>query len=149
MDIEKENRLLKRAAVILEKRFCARGMQFTGPDTVKLFLTMKLAIETEEVFGLVFLDNHNRFITTEVIYQGSISSCVVPSRTLVRRVLYHNAAAIIIFHNHPSGVPEFSKEDINLTVTMKEIMKTVEVTLLDHILVAGTTAVSYAETRPI
>jgi DNA repair protein RadC len=91
------------------------------------------------------LDNRHRPLALEKLFSGTIDSCSVHPREVVKRALAHNAAAAIFAHNHPSGVPEPSASDRALTNRLKEALALAEVRVLDHIIIGGADAVSLAE----
>ena len=112
---------------------------------VKAFLRLHLGGEAREVFGLLLLDSQHRCIRYESLFWGSISSASVYPRELVRRVLDVGAAAVIAVHNHPSGDPTPSREDVALTEQLCRALRVIEVALLDHFVVTHNEVVSFAE----
>ena len=98
-----------------------------------------------EVFACLFLDNKHRVIQYEELFQGTIDSSAVHPRQVVKRALHHNAAALIIAHNHPSGVAEPSRADEAITLRLKEALALIDVRLLDHDVVGDGQTVSLAE----
>jgi DNA repair protein RadC len=98
-----------------------------------------------EVFACLFLDNKNRVIQYEELFYGTIDSSAVHPRQVVKRALYHNAAAAIVAHNHPSGVAEPSRADELITLRLKEALALIDVRLLDHIVIGDGQTVSLAE----
>lgn len=117
-------------------------ISLSSPDLVERFLLNKLMLEEREVFGVVWLDVNNRFIACEDIAFGTISTVIVFPRELVKSALKHNAANAIFYHNHPSGSARPSRADLTMTSDMKQILKLIDVCLLDHIIVAGTNTYS-------
>lgn len=128
----------------LEKHF-RRADAITGPDLIKDYLIARLSPREREIFASIFLDNRHRVIAYEEMFSGTVDGCGVHPREVVKRSLFHNAAAIILAHNHPSGVPEASRADENITRKLKDALALVDVRVLDHILVGGGEAVSFAE----
>ncbi|MNZ15261.1 RadC family protein [Pseudomonas jinjuensis] len=122
-----------------------RGVTFTNPDLVKEYLGAKLAGFEHEVFAVLFLDNQHRLIEYVEMFRGTIDSASVYPREVVKEALRLNAAALILAHNHPSGSPEPSEADKGLTRRLKEALGLVDVRTLDHVIVAGTKTVSFAE----
>ncbi|MDH4582792.1 DNA repair protein RadC [Pseudomonas sp. BN415] len=122
-----------------------RGASFTSPDVVKDYLRAKLASYEREVFAVLFLDAKHRLIQYVELFQGTIDSTAVYPREVVKEALHLNAAAAIIAHNHPSGNPEPSEADKSITRRIKEALALVDVRTLDHIIIAGTRSVSFAE----
>lgn len=90
-----------------------------------------------ESFIVLFLNGSNRVITTEVLFQGTLTSSAVYPRELIKRVLAHNAAALVLCHNHPSGNLNPSRDDIAITGKLTEACKTIDVKVHDHIILAG------------
>ena len=99
----------------------------------------------QEALTVVFLDAAHAIIDAEVVAQGTITVNTVYPRELVKKALARNAAALVIAHNHPSGGIQPSKEDLELTRTLTEILKVIDVRVLDHLIV-GDEVVSLAET---
>lgn len=117
----------------------------SNADDAKRFLCAKLRDEQSEKFGLLMLDSQHQLITWRVMFTGTINSAAVYPRELVKQVLADNAAAVILFHNHPSGIAEPSQSDIQLTQDIKASMALIDVTVLDHIIVAGIRTSSLAQ----
>ncbi|KAA3632724.1 MAG: JAB domain-containing protein [Proteobacteria bacterium] len=128
----------------LEERL-ARGRALESPRDAADFLTMKLRDLAVEVFGCVFLDTRHQVIAYENLFEGTINGASVHIREVVRRVLHHNAAAIIVAHNHPSGVAEPSGADISVTRRLKDGLALVDVRLLDHLVIGNGECVSLSE----
>ena len=116
-----------------------------SPQQVRDYLCLKLGGMTREVFMVLFLDAQNRVIAQEELFAGTLSQTSVYPREVVKRALHHNAAAVILAHNHPSGVAEPSRADELLTKALKEALAMVDVRILDHFVVAGNVALSFAE----
>jgi DNA repair protein RadC len=132
------------AMAIVSKQFMQRESLGSPRDTIN-YLTMRLAHLESEVFCCIFLDNRNRVIRFETMFQGTINGTAVYSREVVKRALSCNAAAVIFAHNHPSGVAEPSHADEILTQRLKEALALVDVRALDHIVIGGTEAISFSE----
>lgn len=122
-----------------------RGTAFTTPDAVKDYLWIQLASNEHEVFIALFLDNQHRLIACIELFRGTIDQTAVYPREVVKEALRVNASAVIFSHNHPSGSPSPSEADQRLTSRLVETMRTVDIRVLDHIIVAGTETVSFAE----
>ncbi|MCH8551688.1 MAG: DNA repair protein RadC [Natronospirillum sp.] len=118
---------------------------FTQPDRVKNYLQSQLQHRERECFAALFLDNQHRLLAFEPIFEGTIDSAPVHPREVVKMALSHNAAALIISHNHPSGVAEPSQSDRLITDRLKQSLELVDIRLLDHIVVGCGCAVSFAE----
>ena len=124
----------------------ARRDVLDSPATVRDWLRLKLAQLPHEVFMILLLDAQNRVLSSEELFRGTLSQTSVYPREVVKLVLERNAAAVILAHNHPSGVGEPSHADQALTDTLKKALALVDVRVLDHFIVAGNTApVSFAE----
>lgn len=116
----------------------------SSPDKVSDYLALKIGRLDREVFMVLFLDAQNRVITSEIMFEGSLTQTSVYPREVVKRALFHNAAAVILAHNHPSGVPEPSRADEMLTQELKKALALVDVRVLDHFIVAGNQTLSFA-----
>lgn len=117
----------------------------TSPQQVRDYLCLKLGGLEREVFVVLFLDAQNRVIVQEELFAGTLSQTAVHPREVVKRALHHNAAAVILAHNHPSGVAEPSRADELLTQALKDALGLVDVRVLDHFVIAGNRALSFAE----
>ncbi|MGE5386004.1 MAG: RadC family protein [Betaproteobacteria bacterium] len=115
----------------------AAGDAFGAPAAVRQWLRLQLAGRQHEVFLALWLDAQNRLIASEELFQGSLTQTSVYPREVVKSALRHNAAGVILAHNHPSGVCEPSGADQALTVSLKTALALVDVKLLDHFIVAG------------
>jgi DNA repair protein RadC len=118
---------------------------FDSPGHVKDYLGLQLGGRTQEVFAVLFLDAQHRLLRLEEMFQGTLTQTSVFPREVVRRALAHNAGAVVLAHNHPSGVAEPSRADEYLTQTLKSALKQVDVRVLDHIVVGQGQVVSMAE----
>lgn len=118
---------------------------FTSSGVTRQYVKSRLGSLGREVFLCLFLDNQNRLIAQEELFLGTIDGASVHPREVVKRALYHNAAAIIFAHNHPSGVTEPSQADINITRRLKNLLAEVEVRTLDHLIVGDGDVRSLAE----
>ena len=118
---------------------------FNSPTQVRQYVWPKLAGREREVFAVMYLRTDHTLIEYEEPFSGTIDAAAVYPREIVKRALELNAAAVIFSHNHPSGNGTFSQSDINLTNRLKEALGTVDIRILDHVLVAGTDTVSMAE----
>lgn len=137
------------AVAELARRALAAGLKaapvFTAPQAVKDYLALQLAARAQEVFAALFLDSQHRLLGFEELFHGSIDQTRVHPRELVKRALARNAAALIVAHNHPSGLAEPSQADEALTATLKTALALVDVRLLDHVVVGRGSCVSFAE----
>ncbi len=139
-----EDEVIAMSFEILEARV-QRGESFKSSETSKNYFIARLAELEQEVFACIFLDNRHRKIAYEELFFGTIDSCSVHPRGIVRRVLLRNAAAVILGHNHPSGVPEPSRADEKITTEVKSALALIDVRVLDHIVVGAGSAVSLNE----
>jgi DNA repair protein RadC len=117
----------------------------TNPEDVKKYLITQFADLEHEVFACLFLDNRHRVIRYQEMFRGTIDGCSVHPREVVKAALTANAAAVILAHNHPSGVAEPSRADMQLTRRLTDALELVDVRILDHIVVGGAETVSFAE----
>jgi DNA repair protein RadC len=117
----------------------------TSPGAVRELLRLKLATRREEAFLCVWLDAQHHVIEIEEAFKGTLTQTSVYPREIVKRALHYNAAAVIFAHNHPSGVAQPSQADELLTRNLRDALALVEVRVLDHFIVAGNQAVSFAE----
>lgn len=141
---EEEN-IIAHAIEILSNRMRKAEVYFSSPSVVRDFLRLKMAELEFEVFNVIFLDAQHGVIATEEMFRGSLTQTSVYPREVVKRALYHNAAAVIFAHNHPSGICEPSRADEMLTDALKKSLALVDVKALDHFIVAGSNCMSFAE----
>ncbi len=138
-----------QAVLEMARRALAEGMRqrdaLASPQAVRDYLRLKLAGLPHEVFMAVFLDAQNRVLEAEELFRGSLTQTSVYPREVVKRALAHNAGAVILAHNHPSGVAEPSQADRWLTDQLKAALAVVDVKVLDHFVVAGGQCLSFAE----
>lgn len=118
---------------------------FGTPDAVKHFLQLHLGRTGHEVFSVMFLDAQNRLIVMEVMFRGTLTQTSVYPREVVKKALEHEAAAVVLAHNHPSGTVQPSRADEALTRTLAEALRLIDVRVLDHVIVAPGAACSMAE----
>lgn len=116
-----------------------------NPHQVKSYLQSRLKGKVNEVFAAIFLDNQHRVIAFEELFFGTINASSVHPRVVVQQCLKHNAAALIIAHNHPSGVAEPSISDVDITKNLNAAVGLIDVRLLDHLIVASHQVISMAE----
>jgi len=137
------------AIMELARRSLAEALKerpvFDAPVKVKDYLRLQIGTRPHEVFAVVFLDAQNRLLTLEELFRGSLTQTSVYPRDVVKRALDLHAAAVILAHNHPSGVCEPSRADEHLTTTLKNALALVDVRVLDHLIVGRTEVVSFAE----
>lgn len=141
----REDRAIYRAMHLLEKRLRKPGEALGATRSVRQFLTLSLAGYDREVFSALWLDAQHRLIAAEHLFAGTLSQASVYPREVVKRALHHNAASVIFAHNHPSGLAEPSEADKLLTNVLRQALLLVEVSTLDHFIVAGSDTLSFAE----
>ena len=133
----------------IQRRFHAQGLLRAGPLTDSVaaleLLQSHLQERHAEVFCCMWLDNRHRLIRLDEMFQGSIAGASVYPREVVRRALQLNAAAVILAHNHPSGVAEPSRCDRQITERLREALALIDVRILDHIVIGDSEHVSFAE----
>ena len=122
-----------------------RGDALTSPQHTRDYLSVRLRGYPHEVFACLFLDNRHRVIEYEELFHGTIDGASVHPREVVRRAMTHNAAALILAHNHPSGVAEPSQSDTHITQQLKDALALVDVRVIDHIIVGDGEITSLAE----
>lgn len=131
-----ERALLERAA---------KGPVMSAPGQVRVYLERTLTLRTYEVFCILYLDNRHRLIAMQELFRGTIDGASVHPREVVREALARNAAAVLLAHNHPSGVAEPSQADELITRRLREALALIEVRVLDHFIVGCGQTVSLAE----
>lgn len=122
-----------------------RESALESPDAVRAYLSGQLRHQSREVFACLFLDNRHRVIKFEALFFGTIDAASVYPREVVRKALEHNAAAVILAHNHPSGVAEPSRADKQITDRLVQALGLVDIRVLDHMVVGDAEVVSFAE----
>lgn len=113
----------------------SKGPSFKDPEKVARYLAHSLAFKNRESFILLLLDQQHQLITQETLFTGTLNQSHVHVREVVKSALEHNAAAVILAHNHPSGDPTPSQSDLDLTTTLRNALTLVEVRTLDHIII--------------
>jgi len=121
------------------------GAFLESPDAVKSLVALEMRDLEHEIFACLFLDNRHRLISYEALFRGTIDSASVYPREVVKAALACNAAAVVLAHNHPSGVAEPSRADIDITARLTKALNLIDVRVLDHIIVGGNYQVSLAE----
>ncbi len=139
-----DSEILEAAFRILAKRM-ARGSALASPEKTKQYLNLRFAELEHEVFAAIFLDKRHRVIACEDLFQGTIDGASVHPRIVVKTALRHNAAAVIVAHNHPSGIAEPSQADELITQRLKEALALLDIRLLDHVIVGVNDSTSMAE----
>lgn len=124
---------------------CRPGRAFAAPEDIERFLQMKLGGRRNAVFGIILLDTRHRLIRVVELIQGRVDGSAVHPRVVVRKALDNNAAAIVLFHQHASGIAEPSEADRKITERLGPALELIDVRLLDHIVVTDGSFVSLAE----
>jgi len=122
-----------------------RGTHLESPKATRDYLRLRLGDRDHEVFTVLFLDNRHRLIEVSELFRGTLDGASVHPREVVKEALNRNAAAVILAHNHPSGVAEPSQADELITGRLRDALALVDIRVLDHLIVAGGTVVSFAE----
>jgi DNA repair protein RadC len=128
--------VLDRAQALIAQRFRAGSPVLASPERTREFLRVHLGGLNVETFGMLHLDNRHRLIAAEDLFRGTLDRASVHPREVVKAVLAHNAAAVVLYHNHPSGLSEPSAADELITRRLKEALALVDVRVLDHLIVA-------------
>ena len=123
----------------------ANGVVLSAPQTVRHYLQLYFANQAHESFVVLFLDVRNRLIAADEMFRGTLTHTSVYPREVVKSALRHNAASLILAHNHPSGNSEPSSADITLTDTLRQAAALLDVRILDHFIIAGSRVYSFAE----
>lgn len=121
-----------------------RGDALKNPAETRRYLTARLRDYPYEVFACLFLDTRHRVISYEELFRGTIDGASVHPREVVRRALQHNAAAVILAHNHPSGIAEPSDADRRITTRLQDALALIDIRVLDHIVIGDQRATSFA-----
>ena len=119
--------------------------QFADSVSVSRFLRRRMGHEPRETFACLFLNARNQLISFEVLFRGSVDRAHVHAREVLRRGIEVNAVAVVLAHNHPSGSPEPSQADIQLTRRLAELLQQIDIRALDHIVVAAGACISFAQ----
>lgn len=135
--------VVREALKVTQK--AVRGPSLRDPRALKEFLMVRLAHLEHEVFAVVHLDSRLRFIAFEELFRGTIDGAAVYPREVVKAVIQHNSAAVVLVHNHPSGMPEPSHADEHITRRLKEALALIDVRVVDHIVVGEDFCESFAE----
>ncbi len=143
-------RVMKLQVIMeISRRYLAwelkRDDGFTQPSMVRDYLTAQLRHQQREIFAVLLLDSQHRLVKYVELFQGTINAAPVYPREVVKLVMQYNAAAVILAHNHPSGVAEPSQADQRVTERLKRALAMIDVALLDHFIIGSGTPVSFAE----
>ena len=140
--------VLQAAQALLWQQMRGREV-LNSPQTMRDFLRARLSGLEHEVFAVLMLDAQHALIEYVELFRGTVSQTAVYPREVVKESLARNAAALVLVHNHPSGVAQPSRADEMLTQTLKSALHLVDIRLVDHLIVAGTNVLSFAERGPI
>ncbi len=142
-----------QACLEMSKRYLAQEMKqgtaLTSSQATRDYLIAELRHQTREVFAVMFLDNQHQVLKFEPLFFGTIDAAAVYPRVVVEQALKHHAAAVILSHNHPSGIAEASIADKQITTRLEQALALIDVRVLDHIIVAGHRCYSFAENGDI
>ena len=136
--------LIELALSVLALRY-RPGRAFAAPEDIQGFLRLKLTNRRNEVFGIIYLDTRHRLIDMEELFKGTVDGATVYPRIVVQKALEKNAAAVVFYHNHPSGIAEPSEADRGITLKLGRALALIDVRLLDHLVVTDGSFVSLAE----
>lgn len=138
-----------QAVMEMARRHLSEGLQrgdlLNSAETARQYVRAQLRHRHQEVFAVLFLDNQHRLLAFKELFYGTIDGASVYPREVVKQALAHNAAAVILAHNHPSGVAEPSQADMRLTERLQAALELIDVRLLDHFVVGDTEVVSFAQ----
>lgn len=138
-----------QACLEMSKRYLSeqlqQGQTLTSSQSTRDYLITELKAETSEVFAILFLDNQHQVLAFKRLFYGTIDSAAVYPRVIIEQVLKYKAAAVILCHNHPSGVAEPSIADKHITNKIAQALSLIDVRLLDHCIIAGNYCYSFAE----
>jgi len=137
--------IIDQAFNIIRENMIGYDVTINEPTAAVQAVQAKIGTCEQEKFGLIYLTNQNTVIEIEVMFTGTIDSASVYPREIMRNVLKHNAAAVILFHNHPSGMCAPSQADKRMTTKITEALQYIDVRVLDHFIVSGTNHMSFAQ----
>jgi len=144
---QKTQRAISRAIQLIKEESQSYTTQsvVTSSEAAKNIFKLLLSGQEREHFAVSFLTNQHEVLETEILFSGTINQSAVYPREIAKRALQLNAAAVIIGHNHPSGILQPSQSDLQITKHIKEAMKLLDISLLDHILIADYQTYSFSE----
>lgn len=137
--------VINNALNIISNLYQREPLVATAPELVKQFCQLHLGHLEHEVFGILFLDNRHQLIKYSELFRGTIDGASVHPREVAKEALYSNAAAVILTHNHPSGICEPSNADLNITARLVEVLGLFDIRVLDHLIVSHRSTMSFAE----
>jgi DNA repair protein RadC len=136
--------IVEAALVIIGKEF-HRETTLSSPRLVQDYMRLKIGRLEHEIFVILLLDAQHRLLTYQEVFRGTIDSCMVHVREVLKIALANNAAEVIFAHNHPSGIAEPSQNDRRITERLRDALALVDIRVIDHLVVGGDTVVSFAE----
>ena len=140
-----ERSLIQRALKTLDRHLHEPGVAFTSTRAAREWLILNMAGLEREEFRVLYLNNQNQLIAGETLFTGTINRTEVHPREVIKRALYHNAAAVVLAHNHPSGEVTPSKADRLITERLVQALGLVDIRVPDHLIVGGSQVFSFAE----
>ena len=140
-----EDEIIARALEILARRMRSAGVLMDAPQVVRDWLRLRVGGKPHEEFGCIWLNAQHDLIEAGEMFRGTLTQTSAYPREVVKEALHHNAAAVIFYHNHPSGAAEPSLADEMLTCQLKDVLNLVDVRVLDHFVVTAEKTTSFAE----
>lgn len=137
--------IIDQAVLILKASYKRENLLVNSSDSVKRFCQLQIASLEHEVFCVLFLDSQHRLISFSEMFRGTIDGASVYPREVAKEALKHNAAAVILTHNHPSGMAKPSQADQEITKRLSEALALLDIRVLDHIVVSPIETLSFAE----
>lgn len=141
----KEAAIILKAQSIVAEKMRTYGTAITSSRLATQYLQLELANKEHEEFHVLFLSNSHKVIATEAMFRGSVDGASVYTREVVKAALKHNANAVVFAHNHPSGTTEPSVADRQITNRLVSALELIDIRVIDHIIIAGSETVSFAE----
>ena len=143
--VANEDAIIAAALEILARRMRTSGVMMDSPEVVRDWLRMRVGGKPHEEFGCIWLNAAHEVIEAGEMFRGTLTQTSAYPREVVKEALHHNAAAVIFYHNHPSGAAEPSRADEMLTRQLKDALNLVDVRVLDHFVVTAEKTTSFAE----
>ena len=134
-EVAEANDVLACAHELMAYYYRCREPVLSDPPKTEAFLRLHLGLKEYEVFGLLHLNTAHRLIAMEDLFRGTLNRCSVYAREVVRSVLHHNSACVVLYHNHPSGHAQPTNADLEITDTVRSALALIEVPVLDHLIV--------------
>lgn len=140
-----EAEVVTQAIAIIEKDLQTGSDVLRDPQATRNYIRLQVAGLEHEVFGVIYLTTRHQIMSTDILFRGTIDGSAVYPREVVKSALLNNAAAVIVFHNHPSNVCEPSRADRDITKRLQDALALVDIRVLDHIVAGRAGTVSFAE----